>query len=605
MAASRGASRKTVCICLGLPAKALMHVAGLACLWLTRVPLTANPVPGRHCRMSKGLRAQKSVCLRLGPGLTSPVVRYQRAVGGSQLPGAALDVNCNTTIGAAHSTTRTNRSRQRRRPHPRSHSQGLVGVRSGCQFRADKSISLSSDPLPEQRPVYCLPQSPTQPQQHKQQRTQHRSQQHSKHHWQNCPQRRLSYAVFHSIFHNVVRTTVCKTFLAHSVITQNAILKSRVHSEVVSRQFLHLQTAMASAVWSAANDFSNPREHDTKAIGLGRHSRLLKLLGQHDQLSGPLTSVIDKPSEPQAIRNRDGGHDDSLDSNASESSHGRTRVLGETLVDQARDEGQKHSEPDPGCLGSWVRMLARGHGQALTWIYTVVAYAYVSSRVFSGSLIGLLVVSATARCADARAISQGHSARNGQGSADGVSRVSDDDISLSDRKLNLEHLAMKTRPLTVLPITCIAILSGLVALASFRGGREHRIRVMGYICVLTLVASAAPMVLHQAGGAEAEVSGPLWVFWTGAYLNFVLRGALLVRHGQAGYLSPLVYTGTVAMFLGFVFLAADAQSSRLYTTLITLLITVLHDVGSRTSFGGLRVQAIERTTERTRTREQV
>jgi hypothetical protein len=168
-----------------------------------------------------------------------------------------------------------------------------------------------------------------------------------------------------------------------------------------------------------------------------------------------------------------------------------------------------------------------------------------------------------------------------------------DDISHSDSKLDHGPAIVKASVSTVniIIIICIAVFWALVALASFRGGREHCIRAMGYICVFTLVAAAAPIVLRQAGGIEADVGGPLWVFWTGAYLNFVLRGALLVRHDQAGYLSPLFYIGTVAVSLSLVFVTADPQSSRLYTTLVALSITILHDVGLRAWFGGLHIQA--------------
>jgi hypothetical protein len=59
----------------------------------------------------------------------------------------------------------------------------------------------------------------------------------------------------------------------------------------------------------------------------------------------------------------------------------------------------------------------------------------------------------------------------------------------------------------------------------------------------------------------------------------VLRGALLVRHEQVGYLSPLSYVGVLAVFSHLIFSAADKQNSRLYTILITLAVTSLNMLG--------------------------
>jgi hypothetical protein len=100
------------------------------------------------------------------------------------------------------------------------------------------------------------------------------------------------------------------------------------------------------------------------------------------------------------------------------------------------------------------------------------------------------------------------------------------------------------------------------------------------------------MVLHQAGGIDAEVNGPLWALWAAAYFNFVLLGVLLVQHEQFGYLSPLSYVGIVAVLSHLVFLAADEHSSRPYTTLTTLGVTIVQDFGLRAFFGGLRVSPV-------------
>jgi hypothetical protein len=111
-------------------------------------------------------------------------------------------------------------------------------------------------------------------------------------------------------------------------------------------------------------------------------------------------------------------------------------------------------------------------------------------------------------------------------------------------------------------------------------------RVMGYVCVFTLVVAAAPMVVHQAGGIEVELKDPLLALWAGVHLDFVLRGALLLLHEQAGYLSLLGYVGVLAVSSRLVFSAADEQDSRIYATLANLAVTILQGVGLRASFGG-------------------
>lgn len=124
---------------------------------------------------------------------------------------------------------------------------------------------------------------------------------------------------------------------------------------------------------------------------------------------------------------------------------------------------------------------------------------------------------------------------------------------------------------------------------AFRGERVRQIRAVGSACVFTLAVAATPMMLHEAGGIEAEVKGPLLALWVDGHLNFVLRDAILVRHEQAGYFSPLGYVGVLAVVFHLRLSGADKQNSRLYTTLTTLVITSLQDVVIRDSFGGPQI----------------
>lgn len=124
---------------------------------------------------------------------------------------------------------------------------------------------------------------------------------------------------------------------------------------------------------------------------------------------------------------------------------------------------------------------------------------------------------------------------------------------------------------------------------AFRGERVRQIRAVGSVYVFTLAVAATPMVLHEAGGIEAEVKGPLLALWVDCHLNFVLRGTILVRHEQAGYFSPLGYVGVLVVVSHLELSAADKQNPRLYTTLTTLVITSLQDVGIRGFFGGAQI----------------
>ena len=133
----------------------------------------------------------------------------------------------------------------------------------------------------------------------------------------------------------------------------------------------------------------------------------------------------------------------------------------------------------------------------------------------------------------------------------------------------------------------LTILGVIEALSGFRAARERRIHDMAYLCVAMLVSGAAHMVLEHAGGTEADVHAPLWIFWAGTHINFVVRGVLLLRQGHDGYLSPLLYVGAVAVLSQLVFSVAGEQTSRLYSTLFTLAVTVVHDTGLRALYGGL------------------
>lgn len=211
---------------------------------------------------------------------------------------------------------------------------------------------------------------------------------------------------------------------------------------------------------------------------------------------------------------------------------------------------------------------------------------YASVSPFFQSWIRVFAMTAMIACADARALPPYHLAQVGSGSDAAVSSDDLGKVSPLNREPSPGTHGTDWSLWANLAIASVSVLGGVEAWATFMGERVRQIRIMGYVFVFTLVVAAATMVLHQAGG----IDGPLLALWAGAHLNFALRGALLLRHEQAGYLSPLGYVGVLAVSSHLVFSLADRQNSRLYTTLATLAVTVLQDVGLKASFGGAQAQ---------------
>jgi hypothetical protein len=259
---------------------------------------------------------------------------------------------------------------------------------------------------------------------------------------------------------------------------------------------------------------------------------------------------------------------------------------------RALETGEYDSASAPPLI--WIPVLAMAayaNAETAPWNRTQMLgmAAYSNIHSLPKSWIRLLAISAVITYTDALLLSPHQSALNGS-----AGDMSDTGVS-SDTKEN--NSFPRITGLVIAFIAFTALLGGVTSLVAFRTARERKIHVMGYTCVLTLVIAAAPMVLHQAGGIDAEVNGPLWALWAGAYFNFVLLGVLLVRHEQFGYLSPLGYVGVVAVLSHFVFLAADKHSSRLYTTLVTLGVTIVQDFGLRAFFGGLCVSSVAQSVE--------
>jgi hypothetical protein len=134
-------------------------------------------------------------------------------------------------------------------------------------------------------------------------------------------------------------------------------------------------------------------------------------------------------------------------------------------------------------------------------------------------------------------------------------------------------------------IFLVACAGGFVAWVLIENERKRRIRVMVNLGAFAPFIAMAPLVFHQAGGIEAEVNGPLWALWIGFHFNFVFQGALLLRNVRVGYTSPLIYIAILAILSHLVLSTTDKQSSRLYTTLITLAVTYFQDVVLRALFG--------------------
>jgi hypothetical protein len=328
---------------------------------------------------------------------------------------------------------------------------------------------------------------------------------------------------------------------------------------------------------------------------LARHEGSLKQADRCDPTIELSASAIYKPKAPGPNCDHDSGHDGDLEGvgcNTSGSNH-------KNHVDQSQNPKASHFSLGYGYLEA---RIGRQYGQYSICLLTAIAYAhlgalaqgwtqalamtpYTSAGALLGSWLRVLTMSAMIACANARALPPNYTGQSGRGSDTAVSLNAMENASAPNSAPDPKTHGTSWGPWVILAIILVGLLGGAEAWANIRGERGRQIRVMGYVYVFALVVAAAPMVLHQAGGIEAELNGPLLALWAGAYLNFVLRGALLLRNDQAGYLSPLGYVAVLAVLSHLVFSTADKPNSRLYTTLTTLAVTVLQDVGLRASFG--------------------
>jgi hypothetical protein len=353
---------------------------------------------------------------------------------------------------------------------------------------------------------------------------------------------------------------------------------------------------MASAVPPSACEPVEKREDGNGGASLAQKSRAFRQTKRRDQTIGLFALAVHEFKAPESNHGHGGGHEPGFGEagyNTGESDH---------KADKCQSQSPKSSYL---CLGkSYCGALFGGKcGQYSVFLLMMLAYAhmgalaqsgtqalamapYVSASAFLMSWIRVLAITAMIAQADGRALPPYHSAQIGSGSNTAISSNDLGNDSPPKREPGPESHGTNWGLWVTLAIAFISLLGGAEAWATFRGERVRQIRAMGYVCVFTLAVAAAPIVLHEAGGIEAEVKGPLLALWAGGHLNFVLRGATLVRHEQAGYLSPLGYVGVLAVLSHLVFSAADKQNSRLYTTLTTLLVTILQDVGIRASFGG-------------------
>lgn len=346
---------------------------------------------------------------------------------------------------------------------------------------------------------------------------------------------------------------------------------------------------MASAAPPSACEPFEEREDGNGGASLARNSRALKQTQRRaDAIDLPALAVLEsKAAGPKCMY--DGGHDPGSE----EVGYNTGWPNCETYKGRSQDREASHSRLGTG----YCEALFGGRcGQYSACFLTLVAYAhvaalaqsctqtlamapYASISVFLRSWIRVLAMTTMIAYADARALPPYYSAHTEPGSDTVVSPDGLGRVSLSNKEAGLETHGTSWSLWVTLAIAFVSLLGGAEAWATLEGGRVRRIRATGYACVFTLVVAAAPMVLHEAGGIEAEVKGLLLALWVGGHLNFVLRGAILVRHEQVGYLSPLGYVGVLAVFSHLIFSAADKQNSRLYTTLITLAVTGLQDVG--------------------------
>jgi hypothetical protein len=251
-----------------------------------------------------------------------------------------------------------------------------------------------------------------------------------------------------------------------------------------------------------------------------------------------------------------------------------------------------HCKVSPGWqYGQWLMCLPIMVACAFTgadsqdWTWALAMAPYASTNILPRSCTRVLAFFAMIACTNARALPPYRSAQSGQESDTAISSDAIEAASVQNSDSDLNTHGARWITWVTLFIISVGVAGGAEACVYFRRERSRQIRVMVNVGVLTLVIAAVPMIFHQAGGIEAELNGPLWALWAGAHVNFVLRGALLLRNDQAGYLSPLGYVAVLAVLSHLVFFTADKPNSRLYTTLTTFAVTVLQDVGLRAFFG--------------------
>lgn len=357
---------------------------------------------------------------------------------------------------------------------------------------------------------------------------------------------------------------------------------------------------MTSAVPPSICEPFEKRDDGDGGTILARHDGSLKQTERRDPTTELSASAIHGPKALAPTCGHDGNYVDDLERVGCSTSESNRK----TYVNQSQNPRANRCFSGSGYLKDWVgsqygqysiyllAMVAYAHTDVLAqgWTQALAMTPYPSAAALPGSWVRVLAVSIMISYANARALPPHYFSGTGGGRDTALSPNAMENASAPNSEPDPKTHGASWSLWVALAIVFIALLGGAEAWATIRGERGRQIRIMGYVFVFTLVVAAAPMVLHQAGGIEAELNGPLLALWAGAHLNLALRGALLLRHEQAGYLSPLGYVGVLAVSSHLVFSLADRQNSRLYTTLATLAVTVLQDVGLRASFGGAQAQ---------------
>jgi len=353
---------------------------------------------------------------------------------------------------------------------------------------------------------------------------------------------------------------------------------------------------MTSAVPPSICEPSEKRDDGSGGTILARHDESLKQTERRDPTTELSASTIYGPKVlAPTTCGHDGNYVDDLERVGCITSESNRK----THMNQSQNPKASHSFSGSGYMKAWVEsqygqysicllaMVAYIHMGVLAqgWTQALAMTPYPNAAALPRSWVRVLAMSTMISYANARALPPHYPSGTGGGSDTAISPNAIENASAPNGESDPETHGTNWSLWVALAIVFIGLLGGAEAWATIRGERGRQIRIMGYVFVFTLVVAAAPMVLHQAGGIEAELNGPLLALWTGAHLNFVLRGALLLRHEQAGYLSPLGYIGVLAVLSHLVFSTADTSNSRLYATLTTLAVTVLQDVGLRASFG--------------------